>query len=123
MTTDDDRLARGRALLAQMHGARGEAAMASLQDIAPDLAAVRSIRFLTTADFPPFNYRDRTGALIGYNVDLAKGICGELKVTCTIQAWPWEQAPKALQDNQGDALIAGLTAVLPEGPGTSGVMF
>ena len=43
----------------------------SARDIAPDLAAVPSIRFLTTADFPPFNFRDKTGALVGFNVDLA----------------------------------------------------
>jgi len=78
------------------------------RDIAPDLSSVPSIRFLTTADFPPFNYRDKTGALVGFNVDLAKGICTELKITCTIQAWPWDQAGKALEDNQGDALIAGI---------------
>ena len=80
----------------------------SARDIAPDLAAVPSIRFLTTADFPPFNFRDKTGALVGFNVDLAKAMCSELKIACTIQAWPWEQAGKALADNQGDALIAGL---------------
>lgn len=78
------------------------------RDAAPDLAAVPSIRFLTTADFPPFNYRDKTGALVGFNVDLARGICTELKISCTIQAWPWAQAGKALEDNQGDALIAGI---------------
>jgi polar amino acid transport system substrate-binding protein len=85
----------------------------SARDSTPDLAAVPSIRFLTTADFPPFNYRDKAGALVGFNVDLAKGICTELKITCTIQAWPWDQAGKALADNQGDALIAGI-ALSPE---------
>lgn len=35
---DDDRFERGKALLAQIHGARGEAVMDSLGDIAPDLA-------------------------------------------------------------------------------------
>jgi polar amino acid transport system substrate-binding protein len=85
----------------------------SARDIAPDLGAVPSIRFLTTADFPPFNYRDKSGALVGFNVDLAKSICTELKIACTIQAWPWDQAGKALSDNQGDALIAGL-ALTPE---------
>jgi len=85
----------------------------SARDIAPDLSAVPSIRFLTTADFPPFNFRDKTGAIVGYNVDVAKGICTELKIACTIQAWPWQQAPQALADNQGDALIAGL-ALTPE---------
>lgn len=85
----------------------------SARDIAPDLSAVPSIRFLTTADFPPFNYRDKTGAVVGFNVDVARGICTELKIACTIQAWPWDQVRQALLDNQGDALIAGL-AITPE---------
>lgn len=80
----------------------------SARDVVPNLAAVPTIRFLTTADFPPFNYRDKTGELIGFNVDLAKALCADLSITCTIQAWPWEQAGKALEDGQGDALIAGL---------------
>jgi polar amino acid transport system substrate-binding protein len=67
-----------------------------------------NIRFLTTPDFPPFNYRDKTGELIGFNVDLARAICADLSIACTIQAWPWEQAGKALEDGQGDALIAGV---------------
>lgn len=80
----------------------------SARDLVPNLAAVPAIRFLTTADFPPFNYRDNAGELIGFNVDLARAICADLAIACTIQAWPWEQAGKALEDGQGDALIAGL---------------
>lgn len=85
----------------------------SARETAPNLAAVPSIRFLTTADFPPFNYRDADGQLIGFNVDLARSLCDELDVACTIQAWPWDQAARALDDNQGDALIAGL-AITPQ---------
>jgi polar amino acid transport system substrate-binding protein len=85
----------------------------SARELVPNLVAVPAIRFLTTADFPPFNYRDADGQLIGFNVDLARSLCDELKVACTIQAWPWEQAARALEDNQGDALIAGL-AITPE---------
>ncbi len=85
----------------------------SAREIVPDQGAVPAIRFLTTADFPPFNYRDKSGALVGFNVDLAHSICTELAIACTIQAWPWAQAAKALADNQGDALIAGL-AMTPE---------
>jgi polar amino acid transport system substrate-binding protein len=85
----------------------------SARELVPNLAAVPNIRFLTTADFPPFNYRDRTGELVGFNVDLSRAICADLSIVCTIQAWPWEQAGKALEDGQGDALIAGL-AMTPE---------
>lgn len=85
----------------------------SARDVVPNLGPVPTIRFLTTADFPPFNYRDESGELVGFNVDLARALCTELEISCTIQAWPWEQATDALADRQGDALIAGL-AVTPE---------
>lgn len=98
-------------------GARAQAlpyhADPTAREIVPNLAPVPTIRFLTTADFPPFNYRDADGQLIGYNVDLARALCDELGIACTIQAWPWDQAARALEDNQGDALIAGL-AITPE---------
>ncbi|WP_170926292.1 transporter substrate-binding domain-containing protein [Devosia lucknowensis] len=74
----------------------------------PSLTPIPAIRFLTTADFPPFNFRDVSGELVGFNIDLAKRICAEINVACTIQAWPWNQAANALSDSQGDALIAGL---------------
>jgi polar amino acid transport system substrate-binding protein len=71
-------------------------------------AGVPAIRFLTSPGFPPFNYRDAAGELIGFNVDLARAICTAAEARCTIQPWPWEQATDALAENQGDALIAGL---------------
>ena len=73
-----------------------------------DLARVPSIRFLTTSDFPPFNFEDAGGNLIGFNVDLAKALCAEIKVDCTMQAWPWAQLETAMKNGQGDAAIAGL---------------
>ncbi|RDE08909.1 transporter substrate-binding domain-containing protein [Pelagibacterium lacus] len=73
-----------------------------------DPAEIPALRFLTTDDFPPFNYADANGRLVGFHVDLANAICLRLGARCTIQAWPWNQAQDALADNQGDALIAGL---------------
>jgi polar amino acid transport system substrate-binding protein len=80
----------------------------SARDAVPNLAAVPAIRFLTTADYPPFNFREDNGELVGFNVDLARAICDDLSIACTVQAWPWDQAGNALADRQGDALIAGL---------------
>lgn len=78
------------------------------REIVADDIRVPAIRFLTTGDFPPFEFRDPSGALVGFNIDLAREICGVLGVACTVQSWPWEQAANALADHQGDALIAGL---------------
>jgi polar amino acid transport system substrate-binding protein len=80
----------------------------STRDDAPDLAGVPSLRFLTGTDFPPFNYRDDRGQLVGFHIDLAKAICASLDISCTMQAWPWAQVTDALASNQGDVLLAGL---------------
>ena len=69
---------------------------------------VRSIRFLTTSDFPPFNFIDPSGDLDGFNVGLAREICLEIKARCTMQALPWDELQKALKRGQGDAIVAGL---------------
>ncbi|VAW19290.1 hypothetical protein MNBD_ALPHA11-1845, partial [hydrothermal vent metagenome] len=74
----------------------------------PDLRNFRHSVFNKCADYPPFNYRAGSGELVGFNIDLANAICENLNLGCTMQIWPWEQAADALEDFQGDALIAGL---------------
>lgn len=73
-----------------------------------DISSLPTIRFLTTADFPPFNYRDARGELVGFHIDLARAICDNLFIVCTVQSWPFEQVADALDEHQGDAMIAGL---------------
>ena len=66
-----------------------------------------NLRFLTTTDFPPFNYTDEDGQLTGFNVDLARAICLEANVVCDVIARPWEDLFGALRQRQADAVIAG----------------
>lgn len=76
----------------------------------PDLAALPRLRFLTTTDFPPFNYLDGGGRLSGLHVDLARAICVELNVVdrCEIQALPRAELQAALARGEGEAIIAGI---------------
>ena len=74
----------------------------------PDLASIRQIRFLTEDDYPPFNFQGPDGQLAGFNVDLARAICAELAVPCTIQRRSWDLLIPSLDDNSGDAVIASL---------------
>ncbi|OYY08836.1 MAG: ABC transporter substrate-binding protein [Rhizobiales bacterium 17-65-6] len=69
-----------------------------------------TIRFLTTDDFPPFNFLAADGALMGFNLDLARAVCAELGATCTLQTVPFEDLLTDLDENKGDAIIAGLAA-------------
>ncbi|MEM8652852.1 MAG: transporter substrate-binding domain-containing protein [Pseudomonadota bacterium] len=81
----------------------------------PDLSKIPRFRFLTTTDFPPFNFIDRKKRLSGFHIDLARAICLELEMLnrCQIQALPWEELQKTLKEGNGEAIIAGL-AVTPE---------
>lgn len=78
----------------------------------PDISALPRLRFLTTVDFPPFNYLDAEGQLVGLHVDLARAVCAALGAAdrCEIQALPWEELQGALARGDGEAVIAGLAA-------------
>jgi polar amino acid transport system substrate-binding protein len=74
----------------------------------PDLSRLAQIRFMTETDYPPFNYANQDGHPVGFNVDLARLICEELKVTCTIQMRRFDTLVPALNENRGEAVIASL---------------
>ncbi|MGX5830472.1 transporter substrate-binding domain-containing protein [Mesorhizobium sp. 43Arga] len=78
----------------------------------PDLSALPRLRFLTTTDFPPFNFLDGAGKLSGFHIDLARAICAELGIAdkCQIQALPWAELEGALEKGEGEAIIAGIAA-------------
>lgn len=77
----------------------------------PNIGNVPRIRFLTTLDFPPFEFLDGQGRLSGFNVDLARALCETLEVTakCEIQALPFSELQTALEKRAGDAVIAGVS--------------
>jgi polar amino acid transport system substrate-binding protein len=79
----------------------------------PDLSRITVIRFLTETDYPPFNFTGPDGNPAGFNVDLARSICDEIKITCTIQMRRFETLLDALTSNKGDAIIASI-AVTPQ---------
>jgi polar amino acid transport system substrate-binding protein len=75
----------------------------------PQTGAIRVIRFLTDDDYPPFNFTAPDGQLTGFNVELARLICEELQIACTVQARRWDTLIDSLTvQRNGDAIIASL---------------
>ena len=74
----------------------------------PDLESLRVIRFLTDDDYPPFHFALADGSLSGFNVDLARALCEELKAACSIQPRRWDTLLDAVAEGRGDAAIASL---------------
>jgi polar amino acid transport system substrate-binding protein len=79
----------------------------------PDLSRLTQIRFLTEVDYPPFNFAGPDGSHAGFNIDLARLICEELKITCTVQMRRFDTLLDALAENRGDAVMASI-AMTPQ---------
>jgi polar amino acid transport system substrate-binding protein len=76
----------------------------------PELPAGTVIRFLTETNYPPFNHAGQDGNPAGFNVDLARMLCEELRVACTVQMRRFDTLLDALAENRGDAVIASIAA-------------
>jgi polar amino acid transport system substrate-binding protein len=79
----------------------------------PDTSRMGAIRFMTEVDYPPFDFAGPDGNPVGFNVDLARMICEELKVSCTMQMRRFDTLYDNLAQNRGDAAIASI-AVTPD---------
>jgi len=72
----------------------------------PDMSGLNTLRFVTDNDYPPFNYADETGKLVGFNIDLARALCDELSVRCIIEPMAWDKQLPALTKGTVDAVMA-----------------
>ncbi len=79
----------------------------------PNTAFLRVIRFITDDDYPPFGLTLRDRTLTGFNVDLARAICKELAVACTVQARRFDTIVAAIETGRADAAVASL-AISPK---------
>lgn len=72
----------------------------------PDLPPNRVFKWATGDDYPPFHYIDADGQPAGFAVDLARAICAELKIACTLQAWRWDALLDTIDKRQADVILA-----------------
>lgn len=71
------------------------------------------IQFLATDAYPPFVFRDPQGRLTGFNVDLSRALCQELDISCALKIKDFEVLIPALEEEEGDAIISGLSRYAP----------
>jgi polar amino acid transport system substrate-binding protein len=76
----------------------------------PDLSGIRAIRFLTSDDYPPLDFALKDGSLTGFNVEIARAVCEQLQIACTIQARRFDTLIDALVAGKGDAVAASIAA-------------
>ena len=67
------------------------------------------IRIGTEGAYPPWNSKDASGNLIGFEVELAQELCTIMKYECTIDEQDWDGMIPALVMRKFDAIMAGMS--------------
>ncbi len=73
----------------------------------------KTIRIATEGAYPPFNYTNADGSLGGYDIDVAKALCEQMKAKCEIVAQDWDGIIPGLLAQKYDAVVAGMS-ITPE---------
>lgn len=73
----------------------------------------KKITIATEGQYKPFNFTNPDGSLSGYDIDVAKAVCAEIKADCTIVAKDWDGILPGLIAKKYDAIFSGMS-VTPE---------
>ena len=72
-------------------------------------AQADSIRIGTEGAYPPWNAKDESGKLIGFEVELANWLCIYMKADCTLVEQDWDGMIPGLIMRKYDAIMAGMS--------------
>ncbi|ATA24307.1 arginine ABC transporter substrate-binding protein [Brenneria goodwinii] len=76
-------------------------------------AAADTIRFASSATYPPFESLDANNEIVGFDMDLAKALCKQMQATCTFTNQAFDSLIPALKFRRYDAVISGMD-ITPE---------
>ena len=68
-----------------------------------------TIKIGTEGAYPPWNSKDASGNLIGFEVELAQELCAIMERECTIVEQDWDGMIPALLMRKFDAIMAGMS--------------
>ncbi|MGX9574333.1 lysine/arginine/ornithine ABC transporter substrate-binding protein [Mesorhizobium sp. f-mel] len=95
------KISKLNALLAIFAGAIVVAGPATAKDL-------KSITFATDATYAPFESKDASGNLEGFDIDLSRDLCRRAKIECTVIEQAWDGIIPSLIAGRYDAILAAM---------------
>ncbi|HCN01343.1 arginine ABC transporter substrate-binding protein [Pantoea ananatis] len=81
---------------------------AALVSLAVSAQAAEKIRFATSATYPPFESLNSDNQIVGFDIDLAKALCEQMKAECSFTNTAFDSLIPSLKFRRYDAVIAGM---------------
>ena len=78
--------------------------IAAAQTLAPT-----KLRVGVEGNYPPFSKMSPDGQLSGFDIDIARGLCAQMKVECTLVQQEWDGMIPALNVRKFDFIVASMT--------------
>ncbi|MDE1168152.1 MAG: ABC transporter substrate-binding protein [Pseudomonas sp.] len=72
-------------------------------------AMAETLKMGIEAAYPPFNNKDASGQVVGFDADIGKALCAKMKVECEIVTSDWDGIIPALNANKFDFLISSMS--------------
>ncbi|WP_411703813.1 arginine ABC transporter substrate-binding protein [Edaphovirga cremea] len=84
-----------------------------LASLAFSATAADTVRFASSATYPPFESLDASNEIVGFDMDLAKALCKQMQAECTFTNQAFDSLIPALKFRRYDAVISGMD-ITPE---------
>jgi octopine/nopaline transport system substrate-binding protein len=73
----------------------------------------KRIKIGTEGAYPPWNYFDESGKLVGFEIELAKDLCSRMNAECEIVTHKWRGIIEGLNQGKYDAIMAAMSITEP----------
>ncbi|NWA01831.1 ABC transporter substrate-binding protein [Pseudomonas gingeri] len=72
-------------------------------------AFAETLKMGIEAAYPPFNNKDASGNVVGFDKDIGDALCAKMKVECTVVTSDWDGIIPALNTKKFDFLISSMS--------------